>query len=198
MQQLYPRRARGFVVPLVWFALGLGPATSFAADPPPKAPEEPNQTRRLESEIEEFPAPLNQAETTADAPETRIPEQIEPPKAPQAPGTASVRSSAQLGAPGGLTDIDAGEVQRVFGRDTPIVRLDALDPRQVTYLQLRLSEMGHYRGKVDGIAGPQTTAALRSVIAKQFSYSQRLLRQGQLTDDLALQLGLSSPNLSVP
>jgi hypothetical protein len=198
MQQLYPRRARGFVARLAWFALGLGPAASFAADPAPQTPAEPNQTRRLESEIEEFPAPLDQAETSADSPETRIPEQIEPPKAPPTTATTSVRSPAPLGVPAGLTDIDAGEVQRVFGRDTPIVRLDGLDPRQVTYLQLRLSEMGHYRGKVDGIAGPQTTAAVRSVIANQFAWSQRLLRQGQLTDDLALQLGLSSPNLTVP
>jgi hypothetical protein len=97
-----------------------------------------------------------------------------------------------------VADIDPAEVQRVFGRDTAIVRLDGLDPRQVTHLQQRLSAMGHYRGKVDGIAGPQTRAALRSVVADQFAWSQRLLGQGKLTDHLALQLGLSAPNLSAP
>jgi putative peptidoglycan binding protein len=198
MKQLYLHSARGLGAPVVWFALALGASASFAADPPPQPPEEPHQTRRLESEIEEFPAPLDKAGTTADAPETRIPEQIEPPQASPPAGTARVRNPAPLGEPRGLRDVDPGEVQRVFGRDTPIVRLDGLDPRQVTHLQRRLSEMGHYRGKVDGIAGPQTAAALRAVIADQFAWSRRLLGQGQVTDDLALQLGLSAPNLRVP
>jgi Putative peptidoglycan binding domain len=161
------------------------------AEPPPResqsaqAESEPvNPTRRLESEIEEFPAP---PDTATDDDATAIPEMVEP--RPLPPSELS-----RAGAP----EIDPSEVQRVLGSDTAMMALDSLDVTQVTLMQQRLRERGLYLGPIDGIAGPQTRTALRALAREQFELGQRLLRQGQMTDDLAELVGITNVGTTRP
>jgi hypothetical protein len=172
-----------------------------AQSAPAEAPSDKgtvNPTRQLEAEIEEYPAPNEGPSGTAtDAAEVVIPEVIEQPgqatKPPAKPATPMKTSSAPAGS-----RIDARDVQRVFGQDVSVLELAALDAKQATRLQQRLRELGHYLGKIDGIVGPQTRAALQALIADQFAMSQRLLRYGQMTTDLAAQVGLPEPSRAEP
>lgn len=164
-----------------------GPRTQQRAQSPADAPGKEgaaNPTRELEAEIEEYPGAND---TATDSAEAVIPEAIAP--APLVRPAPKVRAVAPAGS-----SIDAREVQRVFGQDTSVLDLTTLDAKQVTRLQQRLREMGHYLDKLDGIVGPKTTAALQAMIADQYALSQRLLRQGQMTTELAGQVGLAEPN----
>jgi peptidoglycan hydrolase-like protein with peptidoglycan-binding domain len=53
-----------------------------------------------------------------------------------------------------------------------------MSPEQVQDLQQRLQELGHYRGEVDGLVGPQTRAALQAFFQQQ----AQLASQGMLSD----------------
>lgn len=139
-----------------------------------------NPTRQLEAEIEEYPAP---AEPTTEDAETRIPEAIE------VPGPPPKAEGARRGATN--APIDVSEVERVMGSDARLLDLEMLDAAQVTLLQQRLRERGHYLGRIDGIVGPQTRAAVASAARERFTLSQRLLQQGQITSELAAMIGLS-------
>jgi len=185
-------------------ALLVGAAPAFAqqqAAPPPTSDptgvEQANQTRELESEIEDYPGPNDGVRDPAD-PATRIPEAVEPaaprpatskPTAARSSSSGSA-SSSPSSSTRGASMIDPSEVQRVFGSDTRLIALDSLDAATVTRMQARLQELGHYHGPVDGIAGPQTRAALGAYSRAQQALKQRLIEQNQLTTDLAEQLGV--------
>lgn len=167
---------------------------------PPPAPEgrsmsAADETRELEGEIEAYPGPTDgmQGETGASDVDTRIPEHIQP--APRKPALTPRSGAATSSAAAPVrTDpssaIDPSEVQRVFGSDVDIIALSSLAPAQVTRLQLRLRELGLYLAPVDGIAGPQTRAALSAHARAQFALQQRLLSHDQLTTDMAEHLGV--------
>lgn len=187
----------GWLTPMAWVALAAGVASAQQVT---QKSDSVSETRSLEAEIEEYPGPTEQA---VDESDTRIPEQIQPApkkpktrplpvKAPAAASPASPAFSAGAAAGQASTGIDAREVQRVFGQDTDVIDLTTLDAAQVTRLQTRLHELGHYLGVVDGIAGPQTRAALQAVIADQFALSKRLLQQGRMTTELAGQVGIDT------
>lgn len=187
----------GLAAPLA--LIGVGPAWAEQSASPP-APEasgvnEPHPTRQLESEIEEYPGP-NDGVRQEGVVDTRIPEAIHP--APRAPSKSerphaapSARPSSGGASTATLGTIDPREVQRVFGSDARVIPLASLDAARITQLQLRLRELGHYHGTVDGVAGPQTKAALLALARAQFTLKQRLLQQEQLTSDLAEQLGVA-------
>lgn len=172
-------------------------APAFAQQPAAPAPtsdptgvEQANPNRELESEIEEYPGPNDGVRNPAD-PATRIPEAVEP----AAPKPATPKPTAARAGSDGSTSsvrgtIDPSEVQRVFGSDTRLIAIDALDAATVTRMQARLHELGHYHGPVDGIAGPQTRAAIGAYSRAQQALKQRLIQQNQLTTDLAEQLGV--------
>jgi hypothetical protein len=180
--------------PLVVLLSVASPALSQQPLPEEKKSGSPvNETRELESEIEQYPGPNDGVTVESD---TRIPEEIQPqPKKPSAtpsPLTDPSNPRAQSAS------IDRKEIQRVFGQDALVLELDTLNSAQVTRLQTRLRELGHYLGVVDGIIGPKTRAALSAVIADQFALSQRLLQQNQLTTELASQVGLEAASLAAP
>jgi len=188
--------------PLV-LLLGLAPAAAQQTSPDPAPAADPsNATRELESEIEDYPGPNDGMRSDSD-PATRIPEEINPaPKKPkstprQAPEPSNGASPSSTSPPSstggtaqGRTAIDPSEVQRVFGSDARLIALSSLDTPTVTRLQVRLRALGHYAGPVDGIAGPQTRAAIEKYARAQYTLKQKLIAQDQLTSDLAEQLGV--------
>jgi hypothetical protein len=170
-------------------------AQQQAAPPPTSDPtgvEQANETRELESEIEDYPGPNDGMRNPAD-PATRIPEAVEPaaPKPATSKPSAARSPTASVASPSSeRPSIDPSEVQRVFGSDTRLIAIDSLDASTVTRMQARLQELGHYHGPVDGIVGPQTRAALGAYKRAQQALKQRLIEQNQLTTDLAEQLGV--------
>jgi lysozyme family protein len=92
--------------------------------------------------------------------------------------------------------IDPSQIQQVFGTDAAVVDLSSLDADDVRQLQTTLQERGHYRGNVDGIVGPQTRAALNAVLAEQYALNQRLINQGQVTEQLVSSLGVDAQGIA--
>jgi hypothetical protein len=110
----------------------------------------------------------------------------------------SARPSAAAAAPSGTNPngtarvIDPSELEKVFGTDAAVVDLKLLSTAQVRALQQTLQQRGHYRGPLDGRMGPKTRAAMTGLLAEQFALEQRLLNQGQITDQLASRIGVST------
>jgi len=88
--------------------------------------------------------------------------------------------------------IDPAEVQKVFGTDVSLIELSSLDSEQIRQLQQQLQQRGHYRGAIDGIVGPKTRSALTALLAEQYSLNQRLVNQGQITEQLATSMGIDA------
>jgi hypothetical protein len=88
--------------------------------------------------------------------------------------------------------IDPAQVQKVFGMDVALIDLKTLNKDQIKVLQQRLQERGFYRGKVDGAMGPQTRNALTALMAQQYALNQRLVNQGQITEQFASSMGVDT------
>lgn len=72
---------------------------------------------------------------------------------------------------------DTAAQERIQPKDQVMaVSIDQLDASEVEDLQQRLADLGYYRGKVDGIIGPMSRAALTRYFADQ----QRLLARNML------------------
>lgn len=95
-------------------------------------------------------------------------------------------------APPSEPAIDPGQVQKVFGMDVSLIDLKSLNSDQIKQLQQSLSERGFYRGKVDGLMGPQTKNALSGLMAQQFALNQRLVSQGRITEQFAASIGMDT------
>ncbi len=192
------RICAALAAPLVlWF----WPASAQAQQTVPAPTPEANETRQLETEIERYPGPND---GVVDETEARIPEAIHPPPArPRAPArrSAAVDSAPAPNAPTSASangSVDPSEVQRVFGRGTELLQLSELSPAQIARLQTRLRDLGHYLGRIDGVAGPKTRAALVALAHAQLALSQRLLLSNQLTQGLAEQVGLEPARGATP
>lgn len=189
-----PRLWLGLAAPLLLVA---GPAFAQQGAPPPAEPRaqsQPSQTRELEGEIEQYPDRSGEARGQGPS-DTRIPEQLQAPnQSPAVSRASSSRASSSRSASaaraGATGSIDPAEVQRVFGTDARVIPLGSLDAASITRLQVRLQQLGHYQGSVDGVLGPATRAAIDAYARAQFALRQRLLKQDQLTSDLAEQLGV--------
>lgn len=191
----------GWAAPVM--LLAAGPVLAQQTVPPrgvdPSGVNDSNQTRGLESEIEQYPGRSGVRDDSAS--DARIPEELQPP--PRKPSQAPRQPAATPGTPSRAgaasstprSSIDPSEVQRVFGTDARVISLGSLDAASITRLQVRLHELGHYKGTIDGVMGPQTRAAIDAYARAQLALKQRLLKQDQLTPDLAEQLGVASGSL---
>ena len=119
----------GWAAPVM--LLAAGPVLAQQTVPPrggsPSGVNDSNQTRGLESEIEQYPGRSDgmRGDSASDA---RIPEELQPPprKPSQAPRSQATTPAApgRGGAPASTdarSSIDPSEVQRVFGTDAQIV-----------------------------------------------------------------------------
>jgi len=117
------------------------------------------------------------------AAQTRTPEAVQQSEA-QNPN----RQEQQMGATSRA--IDPSEVQKVFGKQASVVDIKSLDSQEIESLQQRLKTLGFYKGKVDGLAGAQTRAAIGRMVHSQFVMAQRLLQAGAMPSQLASALGV--------
>jgi peptidoglycan hydrolase-like protein with peptidoglycan-binding domain len=101
-------------------------------------------------------------------------------------GSSSMNTAGS--APG---TIDPTQIQKVFGSDATLVDLKSLGMDETRRLQQALKDRGLYQGTVDGVFGPQTRAALSSLISQQYALNQRLVNQGQITGPVAESIGLN-------
>jgi peptidoglycan hydrolase-like protein with peptidoglycan-binding domain len=91
-------------------------------------------------------------------------------------------------APSVGVDGAQGAESAAGGSDSAPLKLETLDPRQIGALQTRLSELGFYRGAVDGKLGPGT----RSALTRYFQAQAQLASRGMLTEATATSLGLET------
>lgn len=158
---------------LITAALALTPALAFAGDPSKHDGTTTTTTTTT--------SPSDGSSARATTPEAATPE---------APPSIDLNRPGV--APPAEPSIDPGQVQRVFGMDTALIELKTLNSDQIKQLQQVLSERGFYRGKVDGLMGPQTKNALSGLMAQQFALNQRLVSQGQITEQFASSIGMDS------
>jgi hypothetical protein len=108
----------------------------------------------------------------------------------------SWNQNAGTGTSNRSQSIDPAQVQKVFGSDTALIDLKSLDTSQVRSLQQTLQARGHYHGPIDGVMGPQTRSGLSAMIAQQSALNQRLISQGQITDQVAASLGVQTSEVT--
>ena len=115
---------------------------------------------------------------------TRVPEMTD-----QKPQATDANMGQQSAAP--VLAIDPREVQQVFGRKATVVDLKNLSADDAKRLQQHLKDVGYYKGEIDGIIGPQSRAALNTLVRNQFALTQSLVQQGQMPSTLAQSLGIN-------
>jgi peptidoglycan hydrolase-like protein with peptidoglycan-binding domain len=157
---------------LMTAALALTPAIAFAEGDPSRHDGATTTTTTTT-------APADKASSASKATsDTAIPSEME---------------GSRVGvAPPAEPAIESSQVQRVFGMDVSLIDLKTLNQDQIKQLQQRLNERGFYRGKVDGRMGPQTKNALSGLMAQQFALNQRLVNQGQITEQFASSIGVDT------
>jgi hypothetical protein len=176
-------------------ALGFAPAV-FAADPqtppdpaaapqtPPDPTNDPATARALHPRISD----TLKSYTQEPASQTRRPEAVQQSATGETGVQKPQRPDGQSSS--GTRPIDPSEVQKVFGQQASVVDLKSLDSQEIESLQQRLKTLGFYKGDIDGIAGPQTRAALGSMVQSQFTLAQRMIQQGAMPSQLAAALGI--------
>lgn len=157
--------------PLLITALALTPAMAFAGT-------EPSRQDGATTTTTTTTAPTDKSSSSAVS-DTAIPSEI------QDANRAGV-------APPAEPAISSSQVQKVFGMDVSLIDLKTLNRDQIKQLQQRLHERGFYRGKIDGAMGPQTKNALSGLMAQQFALNQRLVSQGQITEQFASSIGVDT------
>lgn len=165
------------------FAAEPQPAPDPAAAPqtPPDPANDPATTRALHPRITDRLKSYPQE----PAAQTRTPEAVQQTEA-QNPDRAEQQK--QMGT--AARAIDPSEVQKVFGKQASVVDIKSLDSQEIQSLQQRLKTLGFYKGDVDGIAGPQTRAAIGAMLHSQFALAERMLQQGAMPSQLASSLGV--------
>ncbi|HEU4581867.1 MAG TPA: peptidoglycan-binding domain-containing protein [Polyangiaceae bacterium] len=177
---------------LITAALALAPAVALAAgDSNPSKTTTTTRTTTVAPSNGNTPAPpsgTTSASGTLDNPSGSA--VLSPTTPPDMRATDEARLE-RSGNPD-QASIDPAQVQKVFGMDVALIDLKALNKDQVKQLQQRLQERGLYRGKIDGALGPQTRNALTGLMAQQYSLNQRLMNQGQITEQFASSIGVDT------
>jgi hypothetical protein len=168
---------------LITTALALVPALAFAAEPSQKHTTTTTTTTTSPQGTAPATAPGVQGNT--DQPGSAVLSPSTPPDMTE----ADVTRMNRMGNPDA---IDPAQVQKVFGMDVALIDLKTLNKDQVKQLQQKLHERGFYRGKVDGAMGPQTRNALTGLMAQQYALNQRLVNQGQITEQFATSIGVDT------
>jgi hypothetical protein len=171
---------------LITTALALAPALAFAAEPTQKhtTTTTSNTTTAPRGSV---PATDPGAVGNTDQPGSAV-------LSPSTPPDMTESDAMRMNRVGSNNPdaIDPAQVQKVFGMDVALIDLKTLNKDQVKQLQQRLHERGFYRGKVDGAMGPQTRNALTGLMAQQYSLNQRLVNQGQITEQFATSIGMDT------
>jgi hypothetical protein len=178
--------------PLLITALALAPTVAFAA-----GDSNPSKTTTTTSNTTVAPsngkAPAGPSGTTSASGSLDNPtgSAVLSPSTPPDMTAADEARQNRSGNPD-PGSIDPAQVQKVFGMDVALIDLKALNKDQIKQLQQRLQERGLYRGKIDGAMGPQTRNALSGLMAQQYSLNQRLMNQGQITEQFASSIGVDT------
>lgn len=177
---------------LITAALALAPAVAFAA-----GDSNPSKTTTTTSNT--TVAPSNGRAPAAPSGTTSASGSLDNPSgsavlSPSTPPDMTAADEARQNRSGNpdQASIDPAQVQKVFGMDVALIDLKALNKDQIKQLQQRLQERGLYRGKIDGAMGPQTRNALSGLMAQQYSLNQRLMNQGQITEQFASSIGVDT------
>jgi hypothetical protein len=109
----------------------------------------------------------------------------------------TLATTRQTGLPADAQQgINPAEVEKTFGKQVSVVDLSSLTPDQSRALQQTLADRGYYHGKVDGVIGTETRAAVTKLLARQFALNQRLVRQGRVTEPFLSALGVQANELA--
>jgi len=180
--------------PFLIAALALAPSVAFAA-----GDSSPSKTTTTTSNTTVAPSNGASNAKAPAAPSTSATGSLDNPSgsavlSPTTPPDMTAADEARQNRSGNpdQASIDPAQVQKVFGMDVALIDLKALNRDQIKQLQQRLQERGLYRGKIDGAMGPQTRNALSGLMAQQYSLNQRLMNQGQITEQFASSIGVDT------
>lgn len=178
--------------PLLITALALAPSVAFAAGDsnPSKTTTTTSNTTVAPSNGKAPPSPTGTTSASGSLDNPSGSAVLSPSTPPDMTAADEARQN-RSGNPD-QASIDPAQVQKVFGMDVALIDLKALNKDQIKQLQQRLQERGLYRGKIDGALGPQTRNALTGLMAQQYSLNQRLMNQGQITEQFASSIGVDT------